>query len=571
MLCSSFTGALLSAETPTPPPPFLHDDQIRLHVIAAAPNGKPLYPRIRENGTGFVADLDEWHPVDPCTYRTKYLKALVDEINRQPKSKPILIFIHGGNNVPGKSLRRSALLGANPRLTEKYYPIFINWNSEPISTYSEHLFIVRQGQRHTVLGPITSPFYLASDLARALVRAPAVWVKLIDFEFSRHEHRRAVISQESLRYLSSPPNRGKLHLTERSYQEGDRRSQTQVITGDWHNLSLVLKAPAEIILDAIGTGAWNMMLRRSRELFDSPTHFHEQPTVDQKLIKEIVRLADSQKRGQTRGRELNDEIDRYVAQIVAQQKQQGASEPSRHEDTYLVRSVPGAVEMFLQVLEQNLDQGHSITIIGHSMGTIVANEILIRHPSKLPFDNIVYMAAACSVKECEDAVLPYLRQENHLKAQFYNLCLHPIAEATETFLSPEKRNPTIKDYAISTGGLFVPRGSLLIWLDSFFTHPVNLEELRLGRWATAVSSAGIYPSDVSDRIHLTMFPVGLEYLPQKHAQFASSEFPTPFWDPDFWDPKTPWEEKAVAAKKETSSAAAALATPVISPVNASPR
>ena len=38
-----------------------------------------------------------------------------------------------------------------------------------------------------------------------------------------------------------------------------------------------------------------------------------------------------------------------------------------------------------------------ITIIGHSMGTMVANELFSQFPN-LPYENIVYMAAASSVQ-----------------------------------------------------------------------------------------------------------------------------------------------------------------------------
>jgi pimeloyl-ACP methyl ester carboxylesterase len=229
---------------------------------------------------------------------------------------------------------------------------------------------------------------------------------------------------------------------------------------------------------------------------------------------------------------------------------------------YLVRSRAGAVELFLNTLEQQLpaDGNYSITLIGHSMGAIVANEILLRHPRKLPIDNIVYLAAACSVKECEDAVVPYLRQKEGRggSAQFYSLSLHPIAEITETFMSPEKKHPSALDYSKASIGLFVPRGSLLHWLDAFFTTPLNLEDRRLGKWSTAISSAGIFPSDVSERIHLTMFPVGLSDLPQKHGQFDSVTFPTRFWQRKFWLPNEEPEVKALHEEPTSTGAPAML-------------
>ena len=264
------TVFVFSAFGATPVAPHLGNSEIRYHVIAAAPNGKPLWPEIEETASGFVPVIDERHPVDPERYRDDYLTPLIENIHKSGKKK-ILIFIHGGMNVPRKSLRRSAILGADQNLRKEYYPIFINWNSEPLSSYGEHLFLVRQGQYQPVMGPLTSPFYLAADIARALVRAPAVWEKLIEAEISRHEHRRTVFSQESQRYLRGQPGSAPPDLTIATLREADKRSRVQKVTGDLHNLTLILKAPAEIILDAVGTGAWDMMLRRAHELFDSPT------------------------------------------------------------------------------------------------------------------------------------------------------------------------------------------------------------------------------------------------------------------------------------------------------------
>lgn len=548
-----------AAETPGEvSPPFLDDDEIRYHVVAAAPNGKPLWPHIRSSPRGFSTHLGDRGPANQKNdraeylneYRDKYLKPMVANINRQAKGKKILIFIHGGMNAPRKSLRRSAILGAHPKLTKEYYPIFINWNSEPLSSYGEHLFLVRQGERHPVLGPITSPFVLVADLARALVRAPAVWVKLINSHFSRSEHRRTVYAQESLRYLRDRDPSRFPNVTKLSYREADERGPTQKFTAGTHNLALVLKAPAEIIIDAVGTGAWDMMLRRSRQLFDSPTYFKHEIRNDQRSIDRVVRFADSQRPGKRRDPAVQAKIDQELAALLTSGEDANPAKAERGRVNYLVRSAPGAVEMFLQELEKELEPGHSITLMGHSMGAIVANEILLRHGRKLPIDNIVYLAAACSVKESQDAIVPYLRyrKSQQKKAHFYNLSLHPIAEQSEAFLSPERQRPRPHEYVVASAGLLVPRGSLLVWLDSFFTHPVNLEDLRLGRWATAITSAGIFPQDVSDCVHLTMFPVGNISVPQKHGQFASSEFPTPFWDPSFWQPNAAIEQKAAISR-----------------------
>lgn len=537
---------------------YLHDDQIRAHVIASAPNGRPLRPSIRTVGSDFKAEINERHPISRAAYG-EYLDSMMKKLRDSGEPK-ILIFIHGGLNLPRGALRRSAILGANPALNREYYPIFINWNSGPLSTYGEHLFLVRQGQRDPLVGALTSPFYLASDLTRALVRAPAVWVKLLQDQFDPSERRRATFSQESWRYRQEREYApGIPDLTTTDLQAYDKRSRTQLRTNQLHSLSLVLKAPAEIILDAVGTGAWEMMLRRSRQLFDSPTQLSGQRPRDQARINEIVRIARAQPRGTDRTGETTRSIDAQLAKLYDEKRAEVAMSSSasrkKRDVDYLVRSNAGAVETFLNRLEQEFllhpEKGYSITLIGHSMGAIVANEILLRHPKTLPIDNIVYLAAACSVRESQDAVIPYLRQEkgHGASAEFYSLSLHPVAEITETFMSPERAKPRVLDYTKATAGLLVPRGSLLQWLDAFFTRPLNLEDRRLGKWATSITSAGIFPSDVSKRVHLTMFPVGVPTLPQKHGQFASEKFPTRFWQKEFWEPNATPTSKAPAAEE----------------------
>ena len=213
------------------------------------------------------------------------------------------------------------------------------------------------------------------------------------------------------------------------------------------------------------------------------------------------------------------------------------------------------MEQFLTELENGLgphpEQRYSITLVGHSMGTIVSNRILINHP-KLPIDRIVYMAAACSIKDCSAAVGPYLRENP--RANFYNLSLHPYAEVAEANPSLESASPGVADYALASAGYLIPRGSLLVWLDSFFTKPVTLEDRRLGKWDAAIMNAGIFPGEVRNRVHFKMFAIGDRDQPSKHGAFASENFSRRFWKRDFQAPNPPEPVIPTASaepKKET--------------------
>ena len=61
-----------------------------------------------------------------------------------------------------------------------------------------------------------------------------------------------------------------------------------------------------------------------------------------------------------------------------------------------------------------------VTMIGHSAGTLVINEILRRFD--LPITNLVYLASASTIRDYENIVFPFLLKHDH--AQFYHVLLH---------------------------------------------------------------------------------------------------------------------------------------------------
>jgi len=203
-------------------------------------------------------------------------------------------------------------------------------------------------------------------------------------------------------------------------------------------------------------------------------------------------------------------------------------------------SSTGALEVFREELEKVVGVHHAeggaatqpdessydVTLIGHSMGTMVLNEWLRRDllESKHSFyANIIYMAAACSVRDFGRAVVPYLLQ--HPQSQFYNLMLHPLADLRER----------------SRGYDLPPRGSLLVWLDSFLTDPQTPLDRTLGRWDNIISATELIPQSVRGQVTLKAFalapyndptpPSGQpDYGPQEHGQFRGR----PYWCKAFW-------------------------------------
>jgi hypothetical protein len=155
------------------------------------------------------------------------------------------------------------------------------------------------------------------------------------------------------------------------------------------------------------------------------------------------------------------------------------------------------------------------------MGAILVNRILRDEPT-LPVSNIVYMAAACSIKDYEDTIFPYLRQ--HTDVKMYHLVLHYIAEL---------RDRTTK---FGFGAVdFPPRGSLLVWIDNFLGDPKTYRDRTAGRTVNLMAAIDNMDSwkDIVPRVHVREFNVGRRFEktePQHHGDFGRISF----WKPGCW-------------------------------------
>jgi hypothetical protein len=197
------------------------------------------------------------------------------------------------------------------------------------------------------------------------------------------------------------------------------------------------------------------------------------------------------------------------------------------------------------------------------MGAIVACEILQRF-HQLRIDNAVFMAAACSIRDFKQKVVPYL-EEQHLreqlrglppgterKTEFYNLCLHDAAENAE-------KNPGNADLS--------QRGSLLTWIDRMFEKPESENDRTLGRWTNALLATDDIPANVMGQITMKSFGRDRTYggetpppfysvagakpkkarfavEPQKHGEFArfeegekKNDSNIGFWRKKYWQPE----------------------------------
>lgn len=488
--------------------------------------------------------------------------------------KPVTVYVHGGLNDVGKAAKRASewLSKACPSIELETYPVFICWPSDARSVLRDHLFKYRNGVAfpHQRWYPwVTSPVTFLTDLTASIAKLPRTTADLLWESFKPpFENYYDDVFASKVRYLaikwceyvvdhqddftqSEAKTFIAWHCSLRKFEQDDFKIILQKINGvsdiksdsyqtywkhvvgkmaeDWIAASKenqfqpmhVSKGefktefwvdtvprgaaglgflPTKITIAGLGGGfgseAWGLMHRRIDSMFQHDKSFQ----VDLKPM-------DSQVQQQGVYSVVNNDV--------------------RHGSSGV-----GAISVLLRQLV-NYQSAHTnsviskeLRIIGHSMGTIVLNRALREFPG-LKADTVVYMAAACSIKDFAGSVIPYMRGQGN-QSRFYNLCLHPRAE--------ERVRPLEGDDMTGAWipGELAPRGSLLVWIDSFIDRPASFEDRVLGHFDNAMIASHVIPASVQTRVSMVAMAAGEPkshrgYL-QQHEGFNEYRF----WDRRFW-------------------------------------
>ncbi|WP_221031525.1 alpha/beta hydrolase [Actomonas aquatica] len=418
-----------------------------------------------------------------------------------PKTLKVLLWLHGGLNSPsgidelltsGGNRNESLPDGQRERiLNAGYYPLYISWRSGAFVSLRDRYFRVRNGGRaQGPLAYVRAVPYLLTDTITGVAQLPeTLWDGAADRLAENHRGgalKRDWDDDRWKKYFSDGGADGP-HLA--LWDEPNRD------LGPWENLAyqtqLIVPGVTRIattpVLQGIGTPAWQMMLRRSKNVV---TMEADALSLDDGYgLPEL----DSSLRGNG------------VASVVAWR---------------------------LQEIEKRLgEKGITLEIYlhGHSMGAIIANDLVRMYPD-LPYKRIVHLASADSVRNWVDKTEPYLRK--HPETEFYNLVLHPVNEERE-------------DISMVT---LLPEGSLLVWLDSMFTKPDHVMDRRSGRWDNAKYLLASYANIVEQRtgsvgkgteaeqnaaaVRLKVFNLDPDSkdTPQTHGDFKDK----PFWEKGFY-------------------------------------
>jgi pimeloyl-ACP methyl ester carboxylesterase len=372
----------------------------------------------------------------------------------------LLLYLHGGL----VSLRTSAKESRELRrlmLGDGYYPVFVNWETGFGKAYGGHLTRGRNGKPTDANSRAGAPFRFVLDAVDVAANSPRAW-------FASGSD--AVHSNSIWHKRNDPPLMDGLRRCDGQRRfvcvdPGSPSGANKFLRGtQWF-----VQAPFKLVFTPIvytgGEAAWYDMVRRTRLVFENDDEFWPEQTTER-------------------------------------------MEPY------------GALSILLQELAESPGPPIRVTLVAHSMGTIVGNTILRRYAAdaRLEFERIVYLGAAASVADSFDALAPYLQA--HVQTEFFNVMLHPFAEDRER----------------SAAG-FAPDGSLLVWIDSMFGHPHSFLERTFGRWANVKVALHLVPGNdkapcaipVRERMHFHVLGFGAN--PETHGALNDAEWA--FWRDDF--------------------------------------
>ena len=445
----------------------------------------------------------------PVTHESRaraHARAMVEAM-LAPNAGKALIYLHGGlNRVSATSAAADDLLV--PMRKAGYHPILINWDSAFGPAYRKHLVRSKSGRPSTAWDGLTAPATVLWDVAATTMLAPkALYSALSDSlhsnVFFHKKHWYELLGETPVCTREGAAQSRSCRVDHsRPWTHDWPTGWDRFQKASWWWATSPLRLAFTPVVDRLGRDAWTQMLRNTRNLFNPEATF------------------------------------------------------DAHKDE---GTDSGALAIFLDELAKRLDHDKrplQITIVAHSMGAILADEILRRymHHPLLVFDQIVYLAAASSTRDSMHAIHNYL--EAQPEAHFYAVTLHPFAEDRER-----------------RAGMLAPDGSLLVWVDSMFEPSRHFLDRRFGRWenlkpvlpyllreegfghtadtdirdekiralkvvrarpelqqAAQLSELTPPASPIRDRMHFTV--EGFFNSPQWHNQLNKPEHQ--FWCPGFW-------------------------------------
>jgi pimeloyl-ACP methyl ester carboxylesterase len=392
-------------------------------------------------------------------------------LERLKEGERVVLFFHGGLNLQVDGMARADRLNKYGEIYDIPHIVYVNWQSSFLSSYRDRLFAIREGKDYRSRGLVkntatkmTSPLYLAGDLVSSIGRLPISLERQLATGIQSSNPWRNDDIDDVQKEIESLKTRK--HLPHFEFVE-NQPPHLSYILPSW--LLYPFRIVTTPLVDGFGGPSWDVMQRRTTIMYE----------------REV---------GKSHGGE-NHQGPLYTLGVALSEKLGSTTNYSGHFD-----------------------------LIGHSMGAILGSEFLRRFPG-IHFNNVVFMAAACRVRDITDGVMPYLADKRNRDTQYFHLMLHPKAEIRE-----------------SSAFHIAPEGSLLVWLDQMFEKPDASLDRMAGRYINMGLTVRFIEQEamrldpgLGQRMYFKTFPYvrgGLTNGPMKHGDFGKYEF----WDKRFWMP-----------------------------------
>lgn len=490
----------------------------RNHVVIANEKGEAQNPFDPDHscneGEGNLQDVSkdkfDIHPFEiPVETLKKFIKNQSSMASDSTTPIHVVIFIHGGLNTVKDSCQRAkdhVKMMLNDKFDDRQlFPIFLIWPSGLSSAYMDEVTNIRDGRRidgfH--IRKMSMPFHILYDTVAAVGGAIPNWWR-----------------QGSEAWGTSATLRPGTRLIKRE----DTKDHA------WNPKYLVA------LRDRYNDEPWSKVTCENNTIYDV-TEWEKELDLQRNFQGTGTSVLTAPNRAVTvpfvsaYGKRAWINMQRRAYATMRPQKDfPSFNDPALDPPYYKPRRGSGAFAKFgaaLEELRQELTPRYrkiELSIIGHSMGAIVGNEIVAEYPKLMP-ENIVYMGAACSIRHFNDTVGSYLKANP--KSRFYNLSLHPLAEAHETNFP-------------------WPRGSLLDWIDVMYEPGYSGMDRTLGKWDNVRAAKHVLCQRVKreqvKRAQMVFKIFSLkEKNPRSHGDFtkvlrqAPSEDPTfVYWRRDYW-------------------------------------
>jgi len=448
------------------------------HVLAMDRNGYPYKITVGNKG----AKKAKFEQSTDAEF-IEQLQLIIASIKRKQTDESrlkVTLFFHGALNTKRTALEVAEealqnIQNVDPCWLNENYPIFFNWEASMFGAYFHHLFAVRQGRETKVLGWPSAPILLTVELVSGIVRAPVVWGYQVKNRWVSEfpdSGRFERNARETHEKLTTL--QGGIDIVDTSrYDPADQKKLSR--STPFRFLKGVIQAPFQLMISpwlaSLGTPAWTNYLRRTYSAIRRPEDFD-------RSLKHPMRGA---------------------APIKMDSKGSGA------------------LSILMREFQKEFtgDREVELTLIGHSTGAVIVNHLIEAFPDET-YRNIVYLASAVRFSDFARVVIPYLKPKERAASCFVNVSLDTYSESREVHWG------------------ITPSGSLLEWLDVYFTDPASDTDRIMGKWVNLMATQHVIPESVRSQMRFVKLPYDKKAYPQEHGAVNNYHAGFRFWNEKDW-------------------------------------